>query len=130
MKVSKQARRAAKEFFRSCTMDGLLDETRIRVAVQKLIANKPRGHLGILTQLLRLVKMDLERHTAKVESPSTLAPDLQEEVRKDLTRIYGPGLNISFSQNPALIGGLRIRVGSDVYDGTVEGRLNSLAQSF
>jgi F-type H+-transporting ATPase subunit delta len=86
--------------------------------------------LAILTQLVRLVKLDLERRTAKVESPGPLSPDVQTEVRNDLARRYGPGLNLSFQQNPALIGGLRIQVGSDVYDGSVEGRLNSLAQSF
>jgi F-type H+-transporting ATPase subunit delta len=39
-------------------------------------------------------------------------------------------LNINFVQNPALIGGLRIKVGSDVYDGSVQARLNKLAESF
>ena len=40
------------------------------------------------------------------------------------------GLNISFAQNPRLIGGLRIKVGSDVYDGSVQARLDALSQSF
>jgi F-type H+-transporting ATPase subunit delta len=39
-------------------------------------------------------------------------------------------LNISFVQNPALLGGLRIRVGSDVYDGSVRARLESLREAF
>jgi F-type H+-transporting ATPase subunit delta len=51
-------------------------------------------------------------------------------VTNKLSRIYGQGLNISFAQNPALLGGLRIKVGSDVYDGSVEARLQSLAESF
>jgi F0F1-type ATP synthase delta subunit len=38
-------------------------------------------------------------------------------------------LNITFSQNAALIGGLRVKVGSDVYDGSVQARLNGLAES-
>ena len=40
------------------------------------------------------------------------------------------GLNISFAQNPALLGGLRIKVGSDVYDGSVQARLEDLEESF
>ncbi len=40
------------------------------------------------------------------------------------------GLTISFAQNPALIGGLRIQVGSDVYDGSVRARLESLRETF
>ena len=65
-----------------------------------------------------------------VESAAPLTPELQAEVRNDLARIYGPGLNLSFGQNAALIGGMRIQVGSDVYDGSVRGRLNSLQESF
>jgi len=43
---------------------------------------------------------------------------------------YGKGLQFSFSQNPALIGGTRVQVGSDVYDGSVRARLNELDESF
>jgi len=39
-----------------------------------------------------------------------------------LATLYGPGLNASFTHSPALIGGVRIRVGSDVYDGSVRGK--------
>jgi len=44
--------------------------------------------------------------------------------------VYGPGLNISFSQNATLIGGMRVKVGSDVYDGSVQARLAALQESF
>ena len=44
--------------------------------------------------------------------------------------MYGNGLNISFTQNPGLIGGLRIKVGSDVFDGSVQARLAALAETF
>ena len=37
---------------------------------------------------------------------------------------------MTFDQNPALIGGLRVKVGSDVYDGSIQARLKALAESF
>ena len=130
MKISKQAKREAKQLFRSCLVTGLLDEQKARLAVQKVIELKPRGFAGILGHFQRLVKLDIDRRTAKVESATPLAPDLQQTVQANLTRVYGAGLNISFSQNPSLIGGLRIKVGSDVYDGSVQGRLAALQESF
>src|ERR1700733_8187952 len=117
MKISKQARRDAKQLFHSCVSNGLLDENRVRQAVTAVIAQKPRGYVAILSQLQRLVKLDLERRTAKVESATPLSPEQQTTVQRDLTGKYGAGLNISFVSNPALLGGLRIQVGSDVYDG-------------
>jgi len=47
-----------------------------------------------------------------------------------LGRVYGPGLIFDFRQSAALIGGMRIKVGSDVYDGSVQARLNALVESF
>jgi F-type H+-transporting ATPase subunit delta len=130
MKISKQSRREAKELFRVCLVGGLLDENRARQVVQHVIESKPRGYLGILSHFERLVKLDIDRRTAKIESATALPSDLQTRVQADLERLYGAGLNISFSQNPALIGGLRIKVGSDVYDGSVQARLAALQESF
>jgi len=128
MKISKQAKRAAKELLRSCLTDGLLDEGRVRNAVQRMLQARPRGYLAILTHFQRLVKLDIERRTGRIESAAPLPPDLQNRVQADLARTYGPGLNLSFAQNPALIGGMRIHVGSDVYDGTVRARLAALQE--
>jgi F-type H+-transporting ATPase subunit delta len=130
MKISKQARREAKELFRDCIANGVLDENRVRTVVSKVAQLKPRGYIGILSHFQRLVKLEVERRTAKVESAVPLSPDIQAEVTNKLSKLYGQGLNISFAQNPALLGGLRIKVGSDVYDGSVHARLEDLVESF
>jgi F-type H+-transporting ATPase subunit delta len=130
MKISKQSRRDAKQLFRSCVMDGLLDENRARQVVKRLIEIKPRGYMAVLSHFERLLKLDYEQRSAKVESATALPADLQSSVQASLTRLYGPGLNFSFGQNPSLIGGLRIKVGSDVYDGSVQARLAALEETF
>jgi F-type H+-transporting ATPase subunit delta len=130
MKISKSAQRDARQLFRSCQVNGLLDENRVRQAVTLVLAGKPRRYLEILSRLLRLVKLDLERRTARVESAAILPGDLQTDVANRIKKIYGESVDISFGQNPALIGGLRIKVGSDVYDGSIQARLNALAESF
>ncbi len=130
MKITKQERREAKGLFRTCQVNGLLDESRVRRAVQAVLSQKPRGYLEVLTQFARLVKLDQERRSARVESATVLSAAEQNEVLNSLGRKYGPGLNIAFAQKPELIGGLRISVGSDVYDGSVRGRLERLRESF
>ena len=130
MKVSKQARRDAKQLFRSCLVNRVLDENRVRQVVSKVAAAKPRGYIAILSQFLRLVKLEVDRRTARVECSVPPPPELQADVRSKLGRLYGPGLDILFAQNPALIGGVRIKVGSDVYDGSIHARLNALQESF
>ncbi len=130
MKVSKQARRGAKELFRDCIANGVLDENRVRQVVGKVAQAKPRGYFAILSHFQRLVKLEVERRSARVESAVPLTPEIQAEVTNKLGKLYGAGLNISFAQNPALLGGLRIKVGSDVYDGSVQARLDNLVESF
>ncbi len=130
MKISKQARRDAKQLFRASLQNGVMDEGRVRKAVTELLAQKPRGYVGILGHLQRLVKLETARRSARVETATALSAPDQSAILSNLERRYGKGLNIAFTQNPALIGGMRVQVGSDVYDGSVQGRLNALKESF
>jgi F-type H+-transporting ATPase subunit delta len=130
MKISKHAQRDARQLFRSCCVNGLMDENRVRQSVGLLVGKKPRGYVEILARLHRLVKLDLEQHAARVESAVPLSAELQARVAGQLKNIYGGPLNLTFAQNPSLIGGLRIQVGSDLYDGSVKTRLEKLEQNF
>jgi F-type H+-transporting ATPase subunit delta len=130
MKISKQAQREARQLFRSCQVNGLLDENRVRQAFVLVLAQKPRRYLEVLSRLHRLVKLDVERRAGRVESATDLPADLRANVANRIKQIYGDGVNLVFERNPELIGGLRVKVGSDVYDGSVRARLNSLAESF
>lgn len=130
MKITKQARRDAKQLFRTCQVNGLLDEARVRQTVQLVIERKPRGFNGILHHFHRLVKLDIARRTARIESAVPLTDALRASVEANLTRRYGAGLSVTFAQNAALVGGLRIQVGSDVFDGTVASRLAALDEAF
>ena len=126
MKISKQARRDAKQLFNVCKVSGVLDEGRVRQTVTAVIAQKPRGFVGILSHFQRLVKLDIERRSATVESAVVASDSLQSSVKANLAQRYGQGLNVTFAVNPSLIGGLRVKVGSDVFDGSVKARLAEL----
>jgi F-type H+-transporting ATPase subunit delta len=130
MKITKQARRDAKQLFTGCRANGTLDEAKVRQTVQAVIAQKPRGYVAILSHFQRLVKLDIERRAARVESATVLTGAVQGAIQANLARRYGAGVNVSFTQNATLLGGMRIKVGSDVYDGSVQARLNALAESF
>jgi len=129
MKINKRAKREAKQLFRLCLVNGLLDESRVGRVVQFVVAAGHRDCPAILSHFGRLVKLDLARHTATIESATPLSADLQAAVEAGLARRYGPGLAAAFAQRPALIGGMRIQVGCDVYDGSVQGRLTALEKA-
>ena len=130
MKISKRAKREAKQLFRFCLVNSVLDENRVRRVVQHLLAAGRRNCPAILAHFERLLKLDLARHTATIESATPLPADLQAAIEAGLTRRYGGGLATAFAHRPALIGGVRIQVGCDVYDGSVRAGLAALEQGF
>ena len=130
MKTSKQTIREAKKLFRLCLPNGSLDKGRVRHVVQRVIESKRRGYLVLLSRFQRLLKLDYDRHTAEVNSAVPLPADLRASVQAGLESVYGPGIDILFAHRPALIGGMRVKVGSDVYDGSVQSQLAALEKSF
>lgn len=129
MKIGKQARRDGKALFSACRVNGVLDEGKVRQAVSAVLAQKPRGYLATLSHFQRLVKLDLDRRSARIENAVETSPAQMAAIQDGLAKKYGPGLNVSFWVNPQLIGGLKIKVGSDIYDGSVAGRLAELESS-
>src|SRR4030095_7789599 len=95
-------------------------------AVMSLIESRRRNTLRVLTELRRLCRLDRDRHTAVVESARPIPADLRAQIVADLTQRYGRGLHVSFTSHPGLTGALRVKVGSDIFDGTVRGRLAAL----
>ena len=130
MRTPKQIQRKAKQLFRMCLVGGQLDEVRVRQTVKKVLEAKRRGSLPLLSQFHHLVKLEQARHTAEVASATSLPEELQADVVSNLERLYGPGLSTSFLLDSSLIGGMRIKVGSDVYDGSVRAELASLQRNF
>ena len=128
--MTKQIRRDAKQLFRCCLVNGVLDAQRMRQVTAQLVSLKPRGYEGIMAHLHRLVQMDIDRRTATVESFTALPEPLRAGVLENLNRRYGAGLLIHFKENPSLLGGMRIKVGSDVFDGSVQARLTALQETF
>jgi F-type H+-transporting ATPase subunit delta len=130
MKVSKAATTTARRIFRMCLTAERLDETKLRTAVRRLAEHKPRNYRGVLYALKRLTRLELARRHVVVESAETLDEATRQRVTAGLTAKYGTDLTYEYRVTPELLGGLKVRVGSDVWDGSVQGRLDRLAQAF
>ena len=130
MKISKTAATSARRLFGLCQSGGRLDESTLRTVVSRLIALQPRGYRAVLAALQRLTRLELERRKVTVESAVDLDEPTRQRVLAGLAKPYGSDLVVQYQINPALLGGLRIRIGNDVLDGSVQGRLDRLANSF
>ena len=130
MKVSKTAAATARRLFGLCQTGGKLDDNKLRTVVSGLVSSKPRDYQGILAALQKLTRLEFERRKVMVESAVELDESTRTRVVNGLSNQYGSDLAVQYQVNPSLIGGLRIRVGNDVFDGSVQGRLHRLANAF
>jgi F-type H+-transporting ATPase subunit delta len=128
MKINKEVRQLGREMLRASFTDGQLDRGKIASLVQSLIAKKPRHYIDILHYYKRLLRFEIEKRHAKIESAMPLAPETATAVVDRLKKKYGADLTSEFAVDPTLLGGVRVRVGSDVWDGTLRNRLQRLEQ--
>jgi len=126
MKLDKDSRKLSKQLYSASFKDGRLDAKRVAAIAKEVAASKPRNALGILKEFRRLVRLEAARHHAVVESAVELDESMTKQLTTNLRTQYGKDLSIEFNVSPELLGGLRIRVGSDVIDGSVRERLHRL----
>ena len=128
MKINKEIRQLSREMLRASFTDRQLDPGRIASLVDSLIARKPRNYIDALKNYKRLLRLEVEKRRARIEVASDLDQETSSKVVENLRKKYGSDLTTELVVNPQLLGGMRIRVGSDVWDGTVRHRLEQLQQ--
>ena len=128
MKISREARRLARELFRLSLVKGRLDAGRVSEIADRILAEKPRGFLQIFKEFTRLVRLELGRRHAVIESASPLEEASATNLANTLKEKFGADITTEFRTSPGLLGGLRVKLGSDVWDGSISSRLAALSQ--
>jgi F-type H+-transporting ATPase subunit delta len=126
MKIPKEARKISRELFQASLDEGRLNEGRVRAIANQVVSSKPRYFSHILKEYERLVRLELAKHHAVIESATEMDEAARAEVEATLRKRFGPDVTTEFSVHPELIGGMRIKIGSDVFDSTVRDRLRRL----
>jgi F-type H+-transporting ATPase subunit delta len=128
MRTAKEARKVSVLLFRNSFTEGKLDKEKISHMVESLLAEKPRHYVDALKDYQRLIRLETEKRHAVIESATQLNSALANQIVTNLRRRYGDDLTTEFRTNPDLLGGLRIKIGDDVWDGSVKNRLRKLQE--
>jgi len=126
MKLNKEIRQVSRKMLQASFTDGQLDPGRISSLVDSLVTRKPRNYVVALKNYKRLLRLELEKRHATIETASEVDSAVRSEIEANLKSKYGNDLSTEFHVAPELLGGMRIRVGNDVWDGSVRNRLERL----
>jgi F-type H+-transporting ATPase subunit delta len=130
MRNSREARRLSRQLVKLSFTDGKLDQEKITKMVGSLVTEKPRYYVEVLKDYQNLIRLEIQKRQATVESAVDIDQGLKEKIAANLRTRYGDDVTVSYKLNPDLLGGLRIKIGDDVWDGSVRQRLNRLQQQF
>jgi F-type H+-transporting ATPase subunit delta len=89
-----------------------------------------RSFDGSLTRLVEMTAAKRDRQVAYVVVAKPLTDSEEQALASKLSDIYGRQVSLKIDVNPAVIGGVSVKVGSDLYDGTILRRLNEARQAF
>ncbi len=127
MKLTKESRKLSKGLLRASFTNGLLDAAKVNSVTDLVIQSKPRNYIGVLKGFARLIRLEAAKRHAVIESATVLDEAQKTQIIATIRAKYGADVTTDFKTNSALIGGLRIQVGSNVLDSSVRGRLDQLA---
>jgi F-type H+-transporting ATPase subunit b len=100
-----------------------LDEKRQHALIDEFFSGVKSGKVSVLEG------ETVAGASAEVTSALPLNPAEQETVKKDVLARLGGQATVAFRVDPSILGGLVVRVGDRVLDGSVSGQLENLRQS-
>jgi F-type H+-transporting ATPase subunit delta len=129
MKRDKKITKLAKKLVELSKDNGVVTEAKVGEVLAGLKQVKLRHHLVVLKAFLSYIRREVALQTAVVSTPASLSADALKEIEANFSKIYGRPISAVTKQDTSLIAGVRVRVGDDVYDASVSGRLQRLAEN-
>ncbi|MFI1989520.1 F0F1 ATP synthase subunit delta [Actinoplanes sp. NPDC020271] len=111
-------------------LDGKAQTVTVRLVQVALEGFGGRGFEASLNRLVEATAARRDREVAYVTVAKPLSDAEETALAAKLATIYGREVSLKVDVNPAIIGGVSVRVGSDLYDGTILRRLNAAKQAF
>ena len=129
MKSDKKINSFAKKLVELSKHEGALSEERAAEVVSAMRTSKHRQPLRVLKAYLVYIRRELALQTAVVSAPTSLSAESLSAIESSLSANYNRPIRAHAEQDSSLIAGLRVRVGDDLYDASLAGRLQRLAHS-
>lgn len=114
-------------------LDGIIKQIGALKPIRNFIAVLiDHRRIPMLSDIVRQFEAELDVQLgfveAEISSARTLTPGEKRDIENRVERMTGKKVRPRYSSNPELLGGVSIKVGSTIYDGSVRGQLEKMRQ--
>ncbi len=114
---------------------GVIEKLAARLGASKIIRNFlfvmiDNQRTALLPRMLETFQLVLQQRQgvaeASVISAAALNDAQKSQLQQSLEKLSGKKIQARYSQDPALLGGVQVRIGDTIYDGSLRNRLNQM----
>ncbi len=129
MRADKKTKALAKQLFKLSLVNGAVSAEQVTGVLGYIEKNVPRHTLAVLQLYHRAIATELAKSSAVVEHAGPIGDGTLKAIESAMTKKYSRPVTATAKPNPKLLAGLRVRIGSDVYESTVAGQLAALSSA-
>ncbi len=125
----RHAQQLARQLFKLSIVDGAVSADRVAGVLEYVEAHRPANPLMVLRAYRRLIATEVGRGQAVIEHAGSLPDAVVKSIAAAMTKKYSRPVTAVAQPNAALLAGLRVHIGDDVYESSVAGQLSALASA-
>lgn len=110
----------------SLNKEGDVDFERVEAVLTAIRGRPYLEHKALLRRYHQLVRDALRKEEARIRYAGAIRQEDLKRLERFFSKAYGRGIRVVAQEAPELIAGFRVRIGDDVYDDSVWGRLKQL----
>ena len=129
MAADKQTKLLAKQLFKLSLVNGIVSPEQVTGVLGWVEKHAPRRSIALLKAYHHRIAIELAKSRAEVEHAGPVSDATLKLIESAMTKRYQRPVVASARPNPSLLAGLRVRVGSDIYESSVAGQLATLSAS-
>ncbi len=130
MATTTKTKKVAKKLLAlSLDEEGRVDEAKVRSILDSLREDPPSNHRTLLKEYQSEARRYLPTVQCGLEVPEAGQGEVSQILTGKVNASQGNNFSVDSSQNPRLIAGYKLRVGDDVYEDSIDQRLENLRKS-
>ena len=129
MRGDKKTKLLAKQLLKLSLVNGEISPEQVHGVLGYIEKSQPRQMLALLKLYHRAIATEFAKSQAVVEHAGPVNDSVLASIGAAMTKKYQRTVTATAKRNDSLLAGLRVRVGSDVYESTVSGQLAALSSA-